>query len=245
MATRVSVCMATHNGGGHIKEQIESILSQLTDEDEIIISDDGSTDNTLDIIDSFGDHRIKVHHYRQEQDFSHRKQASFYYATANFFNSLTHANGRYIFLSDQDDRWMKDKVSICLKELKNTDIINHNFSVMDSHGDIIEHKHLKCPVKGGLSFLNAIRLLPFRGCCLAFKREVLESAMPFPRDIFLHDCWIGLRGVYKGFTFRFIDIPLITYRRHESNVSSFTPHNPLWYKAAYRLKLLFQVISRR
>ncbi len=56
----ISVCLATYNGSSYIMEQINSILTQLSAEDELIISDDGSTDNTLDIILSYDDVRIKV-----------------------------------------------------------------------------------------------------------------------------------------------------------------------------------------
>ena len=60
----VSVCMATYNGERFIKEQIDSILCQLAAEDELIISDDGSTDKTLEVIESYGDNRIKVLHHK-------------------------------------------------------------------------------------------------------------------------------------------------------------------------------------
>ena len=59
----ISVCMATYNGERFIKEQIDSILPQLSQDDELIISDDGSTDRTLEIIASYKDERIKVFHH--------------------------------------------------------------------------------------------------------------------------------------------------------------------------------------
>ena len=69
----ISVCMATYNGGRFIKEQIDSILPQLSENDELIISDDGSTDRTLEIIASYKDERIKVFH--------HKKTVNKYYPT--------------------------------------------------------------------------------------------------------------------------------------------------------------------
>ena len=56
----ISVCMATYNGGKYLKKQLDSILFQLNDDDEIIISDDGSIDNTVEIINGFNDKRIKL-----------------------------------------------------------------------------------------------------------------------------------------------------------------------------------------
>lgn len=56
----ISVCIATHNGEKYIKKQLESILSQLDFSDEIVISDDGSTDQTINLIQSLEDKRIKI-----------------------------------------------------------------------------------------------------------------------------------------------------------------------------------------
>lgn len=56
----ISVCMATYNGGKYIKEQLDSILCQLSPEDEVIISDDGSIDDTLEIVRAYNSPCIKV-----------------------------------------------------------------------------------------------------------------------------------------------------------------------------------------
>ena len=84
----ISVCMATFNGEKYIEEQINSILLQLGKEDEIIISDDGSTDNTLDIIRELNDERIKLYQNNKQHGYAH-----------NFENALIHASGDYIFFS--------------------------------------------------------------------------------------------------------------------------------------------------
>ena len=88
----ISVCMATYNGEKYIEEQLKSILSQLGENDEVIVSDDSSTDNTLAIVESFNDVRIKI--------FPNNK---FHSPIFNFENALKQATGDYIFLSDQDD----------------------------------------------------------------------------------------------------------------------------------------------
>ena len=62
----ISVCMASYNGEKYIAEQIESILKQIKETDELIISDDGSTDRTLDIVEEFHDSRIKVLHHNKK-----------------------------------------------------------------------------------------------------------------------------------------------------------------------------------
>lgn len=109
---KISVCMATYNEAKYIREQLESILCQLSEDDEIIVSDDGSTDGTIDIIMSYHDNRVKVLHHISSPG------SSFVKATRNFENALLHAHGDYI-LADQDDVWHKNKVSVCFSYLDN------------------------------------------------------------------------------------------------------------------------------
>ena len=89
MKPSVSVCMATYNGSDYIREQLDSILPQLNDDDEIVISDDHSSDDTIERIKALGDPRIKIFYNTGEQGF-----------TSNFENALKHATKPIIFLSD-------------------------------------------------------------------------------------------------------------------------------------------------
>ncbi|MEO5643505.1 MAG: glycosyltransferase, partial [Bacteroidia bacterium] len=97
--TRISVCLATYNGEKYIGEQLQSILIQLSQHDEVIISDDSSSDRTIDIVQAFGDSRIIILHGQ-----------TFRSPIRNFENALSHAGGQYIFLADQDDVWLPEKV---------------------------------------------------------------------------------------------------------------------------------------
>ena len=90
----VSVCLASYNGEKFIKQQIDSILCQLGKHDEIIISDDSSTDRTVQIIKNYNDPRIKL-----------IEDCKFQSPIFNLENALKQAKGDYIFLSDQDDFW--------------------------------------------------------------------------------------------------------------------------------------------
>ena len=88
----ISVCMATYNGEKFVCQQLRSITAQLGTADEVIVSDDGSTDSTLAVIESMGDSRIKTIE-------GPRRRSPVW----NFENALRHAKGDYIFLADQDD----------------------------------------------------------------------------------------------------------------------------------------------
>ena len=103
---KISVCMATYNEAKYIREQLESILCQLSEDDEIIVSDDGSTDGTIDIIMSYHDNRVKVLHHISSPG-------------SSFVRMLYCMRMVIIFLADQDDVWHKNKVSVCFSYLDN------------------------------------------------------------------------------------------------------------------------------
>ena len=130
----ISVAMATYNGEKFIKKQLDSILCQLDMQDEIIISDDGSTDNTLNIIKSYNDNRIKIF----EGPHNGVKQ--------NFANAISKSQGEYIFLSDQDDIWVKNKVTIILEifEKEKCACVLHDNIIFDSNtGKTIQNSFFK------------------------------------------------------------------------------------------------------
>lgn len=237
----ISVCMATHNAEKYIVEQLESILIQLSKEDEVIISDDGSTDNTIDLIRSLNDDKIRILQYQQRNDYTKEHLSSYYYATANFYNALLAAKGDIIFLSDQDDKWKSNKVEISLSYLQKYDIVCSNFSVIDGVGNLVKESFWENGTFERMSLLHMLKYLPFRGCCLAFKRKVLENALPFPKKLFLHDCWLGLNALLSHYQYKFIDEPLILYRRHGNNVSSLESSNSFGFKVNYRLRILYQI----
>src|SRR5687768_2114930 len=119
---KISVCIATYNGEKYNTEQLESILRQLPSDAEVIISDDSSTDNTLQIIDSFNDSRIHV--------WPNQKFRS---PIFNFENALKHSHGDYIFLSDQDDIWMPDRIKKMLPLLNEFDLVVSDCKVVNDN----------------------------------------------------------------------------------------------------------------
>lgn len=235
----ISVCIATHNGELYIEDQLLSILNQIGPTDEIVISDDGSTDKTVDIIKSINDSRIRIYQFIHQNDYSNKRLSSYYYATENFSNALKYAKGDYIFLSDQDDIWHIDKVKICLNELKNSDIVVHNFSILN---DTLKDTDNYLNYKTHFNIFDYIYKLPFRGCCMAFNRKVYNLCIPIPKGTFMHDCYIGLKSVMANHNYKFIDKPLIFYRRHNNNVSDFKSKNNLFFKIIYRIKLIYSIL---
>jgi glycosyltransferase involved in cell wall biosynthesis len=208
----ISVCIATYNGEKFIEDQVRSILQQLSDDDEIIISDDYSDDLTISIIDKFNDKRIKIIYNQKKRKMNHP-------AISNFENALSNAKGDYIFLADQDDVWIQDKISTTIPYLNEYDMVVSDCILTDSLG-IVTTKSFFEFNKSSKGFVNNLMKNNYIGCCMAFNRLILKKALPFPDDIPLHDLWLGFVSelFYKTI---FINEKLVYYRRHE-NVTSYT-----------------------
>lgn len=205
----VSVCLACYNGEKFILAQIESILFQLRAEDELIISDDGSNDLTLEIIVKIGDPRIKIYHHKSAGR-----------PTENFQNALRKANGNIIFLSDQDDVWLEGKYDHMIKLLENNLLVLSNSILVDENLDVLNSSFFNFHGSAKGVIRNAIKNSYF-GSCMAFQRKLLSYALPFPPTIEIgHDVWLGLIAEIVGKVY-FTEKPLILYRRHDSTV---TPH---------------------
>lgn len=231
----VSVCMATYNGAKYIREQLESILCQLSENDEVIISDDGSTDETLEIIFSYQDSRIKLFRHVPVSG------SSFMKATRNFENALMHASGDYIFLSDQDDVWCEGKLQICLRYLREYVLVQHlrSYIITDKNCILPPERRIPTNLIGVMAFLPSC----YSGCCMAFRRELLDLILPIPQSVSTHDSWIGCLAFMKNGQFN-INKQLVQYRVLTSTVSYGKSKNSLLKKVRYRIGLLSQLLIR-
>ncbi|MEQ6996725.1 glycosyltransferase family 2 protein [Enterococcus casseliflavus] len=234
----ISVCIATYNGEEFILAQIESILKQLAANDEIIISDDGSIDKTIEYIKSFEDSRIKIYLNDNERGF-----------TSNFQNALSKAEGDFIFLADQDDIWLDNKVKITLDALQYSDLVISDCLTVDENLNILNNSRFhEFNIKG--TKLEHFLKSRYIGCCMAFNKKILDTVLPFPLKykVLEHDIWIAAVGL-TYFKTTLIREPLIMYRRHSNNVSSggFNNGYPLLvklYKRLYRLYALVRINSK-
>ena len=233
----ISVCIATYNGEKYIKEELTSILPQLSPEDEVIISDDCSTDNTIHVINSLNDSRIKVVIHNHETKSSNLHTL----VTRNFENAISHAKGDVIFLADQDDIWHHDKIQQCLKMLDKHTLVIHNLNCVDS-----SLTPLNKTIYGdeGFRFKNYLILgdHSYFGCAMAFKRELIDLALPFPSGLTAHDLWLGLMAE-TFFNAAYIKEPLIDYRIHTLNTSSIDNYS-LFYLLSYRINLLWNIFLK-
>lgn len=222
----ISVCIATYNGAKYIKEQLDSILPQLNPDDEIVISDDGSTDSTIEDIKSYQDARIKI-----------ISGPALHSPCRNFENAMSHSKGDYIFLSDQDDVWLANKVSVMMKALQTSSCVVSDCYITDENLNVISDSFRQSMGFKDGKWYNLFIRNSYSGSCMAFKREIMQRANPMPEGILMHDIWLGNVAAFK-YSLQFIPDKLIYFRRHSgsSSTAGGKSDNPISRRLYSRMK---------
>lgn len=200
----ISIVMATYNGEKFLREQIASLLDQTYPNLEIIISDDGSTDNTWDILRLY-------QHYPQMKISRNNVNLGF---ARNFEKAAMQANGTFIAFCDQDDIWMPEKITALYNAIGNHSLVYSNSILIDEQGNSL-HKCLSDfrPLQhvydvGSFAFFNVVS-----GHTMMVKKEVLQAALPLPRGIEYHDWYIAAEAAKQNGCF-YLDKKLTFYRQH-------------------------------
>ena len=229
----ISVCLTTYNGENFIREQLLSILKQLATNDEVVISDDSSTDQTISIIEEMNDKRIRI-----------LKENTFSSPIYNLENALKEAKGDFIFIADQDDVWLPNKIKMTLTYLTHDNIVMSDAILCDENLNV-KSMSLDSWRKYKSGFIRNLYMSRYLGCCMAFHKNILKTILPFPPKLQAHDVWIGLLAELKG-NLTYLPIPLIKYRRHDNNFSSASnkSKNSVLYKITYRLHFFFITFFR-
>lgn len=224
---KISVALAAYKGERYIAEQLNSILCQLGENDEIIVSDDFPAGKTREAVAGIHDKRIR---YIEGQGKG---------VVRNFENALNACTGDVIFLSDQDDVWMPDKLQKVLAEIRNgADLVLHDAAVTDGSLNITDPSFFAVHGSNASFAKNLIRN-SFVGCCMAFTRKVMADSLPFPNELPMHDWWIALAAMKKGYKTVLIPESLIKWRRHGENVTG--GKTSTVQKIKWRLKMLLSV----
>ena len=204
----VSVAMATYNGEKYITAQLESIINQTYSNIEIIITDDASADNTVQIIEELQTkhHRIKLFINAANKGIS-----------KTFENSIRNCAGDFIAMSDQDDIWELNKIEILLSRIENEDAIYSNSLLVDKHGRSL-NKDFKSLMKlqsyyDGAPFLMG-NCIP--GHTIMMKAGFIKIILPLPDEV-MFDRWISFCAAGNN-GIKYVDMPLVNYRQHDSNV---------------------------
>lgn len=208
----ISIALATHNGGRYIYKQLESIAKQSYKNIELVICDDASSDNTLEVINSFKGH-LKISIFRNDAVLGVIK---------NFEKAISICKGDFIALCDQDDIWEINKIQKLLNEIKNYDLICSDASIIDSSEKKVANSWISYQLIEIPSERNQFQKIAFQnyalGCTILFSSDLVEHIIPIPIQAKGHDWWIALIAATKG-KIKFIKDCLVQKRLHSSNVS--------------------------
>lgn len=231
----ISVCIATYNGAKFILTQLRSILPQLSEEDEVVISDDNSEDGTPEVIAALGDKRIRI--------LSGPATGS---PIDNFENAIRNATGDYIFLSDQDDKWLPGKADACIAKLNaGYECVMTDCCVTDENLNVIHPSFFKINGTHENRYYNLFLKNGYVGGCMAFTKRLRDKCLPFPENIPMHDIWIGNVAAFYYNKMYFIHEPYSYFRRTGKNASTSgaKSRNSLRLRILYRWHV-FKEIAR-
>jgi glycosyltransferase involved in cell wall biosynthesis len=227
----ITVCLPSFNGAQFIGEQLRSILDSAQ-VDEVLVSDDGSTDQTVELVRAVADSRVQILEGPRQG------------VVRNVESLLRRARGDLIFLADQDDVWLPRRVDVMARALESADLVLCNCQVVDTdlrpiYRSFFERRHSRQGLLANL-WRNS-----YLGCCMAFRRTLLAHALPFPRGTPMHDWWLGLVAERRGTT-AFIDEPLLLYRRHGGNATPTLERFSAtrWQQLRWRLSLVKALFAR-
>jgi glycosyltransferase involved in cell wall biosynthesis len=201
----VSVALCTYNGAPYLREQLDSLLAQDYAPLEIVAVDDGSGDDTVAIMEEYArrDSRLKVR--RNPANLGFRR---------NFEKVIGLCQGELIATCDQDDVWHPAKLRILQHAMQDALLVYCDSELITAAG-----KRTGERVSGLVNMVDGSdpRWFAFHNCisghAMLFRRELTDSALPFPATGY-HDQWLAFVAASIG-RIRYVDRPLVQYRRHE------------------------------
>lgn len=211
---KASVVLASYNGEKYIREQIDSIIRQLDADDELVISDDGSSDKTRDIVEEYvnSDMRVSL--------IDGPKKGS----AQNFISAISSTTGEIILFSDQDDLWREkklNKIKECFQKNPKINLVMHDADFCNEEDESITGTiFLRRKPKHGV-FRN-LMYSTYYGCCMAARKNFLIKHSQTFKDcekILPFDQYFGLLAEVEKSS-AFLDEQLITHRYHSENQSS-------------------------
>lgn len=211
----VSVAMTTYNGEAYLLEQLDSIVNQDYKNIELIVCDDGSTDSTMSMLESYRDSHpdLRMELYPAAQNLGYVK---------NFEKAISFCRGKYIAFCDQDDIWYSSKISKQLDVLlANADLaVFTDADLIDAKGKLFRQGLWDVVIAGPPPKIIDHRAFYLSncvtGCTLMIDRALLDSALPFIEGV-PHDWWLAYHAAYLD-RLSWFGEKLLGYRQHGTNV---------------------------
>ncbi len=223
-----SIIMATFNGAKYVQQQIESILPYMDSSDELIISDDGSKDGTIEIIKKITKKDNRVLFF----DGPHKG------IIKNFEFLLSKSSKDIIMFCDQDDVWLPNKINKIkhfFSANQSVHVLLHDMYIAtndDINNNTYKKRHFENHYKKQ-GFIRNLIYSAYYGCCMAITKEMKNFLLPFSKYVNMHDQWIGLVGEFYNCSY-FMQEPLIIHRIHDKNTS---------HKRPYLTRIKYRLVS--
>ncbi len=215
----IEIILSTYNGSAYLQAQLDSLAAQTFKDWRILARDDGSTDDTVAILE-----RFRAQH--PEKLTIIQDQSGNMGAARSFAILLSHTKAAYICCADQDDVWMPDKLSSLLTVMHMLEqqkqqplLIFHDMQIVDDSLQLLDASLMRARGFGANapSLKHLLLQNTINGCALMLNRALLEEALPMPDEMRMHDMWLALVAAATGHI-HYIDTPLVQYRQHAYNV---------------------------
>jgi len=209
---KISIALCTYNGAEYLQEQLASIMEQTQPANEIMLCDDGSTDDTINIAQQFLSQGLPIHIHENPERLG---------STANFNKAISQCTGELIFLCDQDDIWSKNKVASTIEYFQQnpaTELALSNGALINQHGNSMGKnlwETLTIDSQAQLAFLDLLNNDKVTGAACAFRSSLKKQALPIPTE-WIHDSWLAIIAAAHG-KIGMIPEVLFSYRQHPSN----------------------------
>ncbi len=213
--------MAAYNGAQHIVEQITSILAELGSDDELVIVDDASNDDTVVRVRAVDDPRVRLVEGSDNHGYARR-----------FEESIGLARGEHIFLSDQDDVWPPGRVAVMQRALLNHHVVAGNVTRLGDGASVRPRGAFGLWRLTATQSRHPLRMIvrlagsqaPYYGSAMAIHRDLLPTALPLPQSAYeLHDGWLALIGLMSH-SIAHVEQVVVHRRIHADNTTG-TPRS--------------------
>jgi glycosyltransferase involved in cell wall biosynthesis len=211
----ISIAMTTYNGEKYLEEQLGSIAGQTRPPDQLVVFDDLSSDSTLSILKKFKN--------RVEFDVCIHQNINNIGYSKNFEKAVLNCTGDIILFCDQDDVWYPNKLETIENFFCSNSgalLVMHDAELFFNNCELANNTLINQTKSLGMQVSRDFGL----GCCMAFRKELVDIAYPMPPGVFLHDVWLNKIALLLNGKF-FITQVLMKYRRHAQNTTSWVACN--------------------
>ncbi|MFT6404814.1 MAG: glycosyltransferase involved in cell wall biosynthesis [Marinomonas primoryensis] len=238
----IQILLATYNGAKYLEAQLDSLLAQTCRHWMLIAHDDGSNDQTLDILRAY-------HYHHPDSIIILEDGLIFGNPCDNFTHLLAASTGEYVMFCDQDDVWLPDKIEKTFNKMQALERLHPSLPIV-VHTDLIVVDESLCLIAPSMfeyqglnksinSLLEILAKGSVTGCTMMVNRQAIVLSQPILPSAVMHDWWIAAMVIKHQGVVEFIDEPLIQYRQHSSN-SVGAKRNSVFYVLKRALNYCFR-----